>query len=112
MKLNVNLNPKMLRETLCEAQSMQAFLPVYVNVEWYMSTLQTLIDECDMHRPLGPDGTHGKRHTLTCGCEDKGHGSWCDHSNCPECPSAVGGGYLCIACGHDWFKRETRSAKW
>lgn len=29
-----------------------------------------LIAEIDRQRPLGPDGKHGGRHTLTCGCED------------------------------------------
>jgi hypothetical protein len=33
--------------------------------------LASLIDEIDRNRPLGPDGTHGDRHTPTCGCEDK-----------------------------------------
>jgi hypothetical protein len=30
--------------------------------------LQVLIDECDRMRPLGPDGKHGDRHTVECGC--------------------------------------------
>jgi predicted unusual protein kinase regulating ubiquinone biosynthesis (AarF/ABC1/UbiB family) len=27
-------------------------------------------DACDAHRPLGPDGKHGDRHTKTCGCDE------------------------------------------
>lgn len=71
--LDVPDSPKMLRETLCVAQS-----AVAANASWYVSRgrehidrLQRLIDECDRHRPLGPDGKHGDLHTPTCGCEDR-----------------------------------------
>lgn len=63
MQIIVDADPKMLRETLCLAQS--ALHGAHVE------RLQQLIDECDRHRPLGPDGKHGHRHTDTCGCEDK-----------------------------------------
>lgn len=36
----------------------------------HIDRLQRLINACDDHRPLGPDGKHGNRHTPTCGCED------------------------------------------
>jgi hypothetical protein len=66
-------SPKMLRETLCDAQVH------FLNSVWldevpkqaHVARLQRLIDACDAHRPLGPDGKHGNRHTATCGCEDQ-----------------------------------------
>lgn len=36
-----------------------------------VDALQQLVDEIDRHRPLGPDGKHGNRHTAYCGCEEK-----------------------------------------
>lgn len=53
---------KMLRETLCTAQSL-------VKSKSDVAYLQLLINACDVHRPLGPNGKHGNRHTETCGCE-------------------------------------------
>lgn len=68
--LNVDQSPKMLRETLCLAQC--AISTMFENdTSRHLKALQELIDECDSHRPLGPDGKHGNRHTQTCGCEDK-----------------------------------------
>ena len=64
MNLYVDTSPKMLRETLCRMQAL-ATDPYDIN------RLQLLINACDWHRPLGPDGKHGNRHTPTCGCEDK-----------------------------------------
>ena len=61
--------PKMLRETLCLAQTALAHMSSSPSLDQHMATLQRLIDECDRHRPLGPDGKHGDRHTATCGCE-------------------------------------------
>lgn len=65
--------PKMLRETLCAAQS--AFRHERGHhggrVREHLERLQRLVDACDVHRPLGPDGKHGDRHTSTCGCEDR-----------------------------------------
>jgi len=37
-----------------------------------MTLIAKIIDACDVHRPLGPDGKHGTgRCTPTCGCVDK-----------------------------------------
>ena len=55
---------KMIRESLCRIQS--------VGISDYDSDLlQRMINDIDRQRPLGPDGKHGKRHTLLCGCEDR-----------------------------------------
>ncbi|WP_189079259.1 hypothetical protein [Mangrovihabitans endophyticus] len=62
--------PKMLRETLCLAQTAIGAV-AGVTGQHHIALLQRLVDECDRHRPLGRDGTHGDRHTRTCGCEDK-----------------------------------------
>lgn len=59
---------KMLRETLCRVQSAHGVWPVHPRQD--MERVQVLIDQIDKHRPLGPDGKHGDRHTATCGCED------------------------------------------
>lgn len=61
---------KMIREALCVAQS----LMINVNGGREASrskSLELLIDQIDLHRPLGPDCKHGLLHTPTCGCEDK-----------------------------------------
>lgn len=55
---------KMLRETLCWAQT--AAGPGRQHVVAHLETLIAAIDE---HRPLGADGKHGDLHTPTCGCE-------------------------------------------
>lgn len=65
------LTPKMLRETLCYAEG--ALYDVTTTdtmdrVRLHLYHIQLLIKECDRQRPLGPDGTHGDRHTMTCGC--------------------------------------------
>jgi hypothetical protein len=62
--------PKMLRETLCVAQSMIGLHSSSSRRREHVDRLQRLIDECDRHRPLGRDGKHGDRHTPTCGCEE------------------------------------------
>jgi hypothetical protein len=69
--LEVPDDPKMLRETLCVAQARigNSSLDQDRKVE-HVARLGRLIDECDRHRPLGPDGKHGELHTLTCGCDD------------------------------------------
>jgi hypothetical protein len=65
--------PKMLRETLCVAQSRIANSPYDERrKEEHIKRLQRLINECDRHRPLGINGKHSNLHTDTCGCEDKG----------------------------------------
>lgn len=70
MNLFTTDTPKMLRETLCVAQGMigRSNDP---RREEHTTRLQRLIDSCDYHRPLGPDGKHGNLHTATCGCQDK-----------------------------------------
>jgi hypothetical protein len=83
--------PKELRETLCVAQTCIG-LSDDSRKRSHMDRLQRLIDECDRHRPIGPDGKHGQRHTPTCGCEDKG----CDH-----------GGVL-IVSDEDYERSEAR----
>ena len=70
--LEFNGSIKMLREYLCSAMEMADLLPTNVSMVGYLHDLTSLINECDRHRPLGPDGKHGDRHTPTCGCEDKG----------------------------------------
>lgn len=63
--------PKMLRETLAmAATALQRYEGMDVLNAGHVDRIRRLIAECDRHRPLGPDGTHGARHTLTCGCED------------------------------------------
>jgi hypothetical protein len=61
---------KMLRETLCVAQTVIGLSRQEDRKAEHIERLQFLINECDRHRPLGPDGKHGDRHTSTCGCED------------------------------------------
>lgn len=66
--LTVSDSPKMLRETFCILQTWMG-LSQRPDRQDHIDRLQRLIDDCDRHRPLGPDGTHGDRHTNTCGCE-------------------------------------------
>lgn len=63
-------DPKMLRETLCVAQGAIGILPDDGRNGEHIDRIGRLITECDRHRPLGPNGKHGDRHTTTCGCED------------------------------------------
>jgi len=58
------LSIKMLREALCREQQRASQWPPDV-----AQRVAALIDLIDLHRPLGPDGTHGHRHTTTCGCD-------------------------------------------
>jgi hypothetical protein len=63
--------PKMLRETLCVAQTRIGNADLDQDRKWeHIERLGRLINACDSMRPLGPDGKHGDRHTPTCGCED------------------------------------------
>jgi hypothetical protein len=68
MKIHIDVKSvKMMRETLCIAQTEVGNSPV----NWSKSTMNRLgelIEELDKHRPLGPDGKHGDLHTETCGC--------------------------------------------
>ncbi len=65
---------KGLRETLCVAQSA---LGEYRGLDQnegmrqhHITDLDALVQQIDRHRPVGPDGKHGNRHTATCGCDD------------------------------------------
>ena len=73
MIIDIDVSPKMLRETLCIAQTriINSGLDDHRR-ERDVARLQALIAECDRHRPLGPDGKHGNLHTATCGCEPDG----------------------------------------
>jgi hypothetical protein len=55
-------DPKGLRERLCQQQT-------HAPDEITRRTLGYVVKLLDLHRPLGPDGKHGDRHTETCGCE-------------------------------------------
>lgn len=70
--LVVSDSPKALREALCMAQAtLQRPLSASVPNAHHIAVISRLIQEIDVHRPLGPDGVHGDRHTISCGCEDK-----------------------------------------
>ena len=66
--------PKMLREALCVGQALLANMatadPGIRDAR--VASIGRLITEIDRHRPLGPNGKHGNRHTATCGCEVPG----------------------------------------
>lgn len=62
---------KMLRETLCVAQGTVWRAGDGRSGE-HAARIQKLIDQIDVLRPLGPDGSHGDLHTPECGCEHKG----------------------------------------
>lgn len=47
---------KMLRETLCVAQTLIGLSRQEERKAEHIGRLQALIDELDVHRPLGPDG--------------------------------------------------------
>ncbi|NKS12565.1 hypothetical protein GS580_16635 [Rhodococcus hoagii] len=57
--------PKILTEYLC---AQQTFAPD----DFTRGEIQRLINVLHLHRPTGSDGKHGRLHTPTCGCEDKG----------------------------------------
>lgn len=82
--LGNSMSPKMLRETLCTAQSAlnlmagQAEHPNTVErLRGHARTLGVLIAEIDVIRPLGSDGKHGdgERCTGRCGCLGRA-GTW------------------------------------
>ena len=98
-RLVISDSLKLLRETLCIAQS--AIAESHVN--WCKShgnRLQRLINEIDRHRPLGADGKHGDLHTETCGCEPAGlHCThWHDGEACCRC-GAPRDPAVCPSCG-------------
>lgn len=68
--LTVPQVPKMIREALCVAEHAVNQNVADINKHGAPQVLAALINECDRHRPTGPDGKHGGRHTPTCGCED------------------------------------------
>lgn len=60
---------KMVREALALAEA--AMSNTYIRIaDSQKRRVAKLIGEMDKHRPLGPGGKHGDRHTETCGCED------------------------------------------
>ncbi len=66
---------KATREALCAAQSAlfdraRAGTDVESVPHW-VDRLQAIVDQIDVHRPLGSNGNHGDLHTTTCGCEVK-----------------------------------------
>lgn len=67
--LSVDTDPKTLREALCVAEHAVNRTVEPQNQHGAPRILAALIRECDRHRPIGPNGKHGERHTLTCGCE-------------------------------------------
>lgn len=95
MIYSISDSPKMLRETLCVAQSRfgNSLLDEDRKME-HINRLQRLINECDRHRPLGPDGKHGNLHTLTCGCELSGL-----ISGARENLETWRPGFSCYSCG-------------
>ncbi len=59
--------PKMLRETMCVAQG-AVLREGHAGARLHADRISSIIDVCDQHRPLGPDGKHGTRRcTPTCG---------------------------------------------
>jgi hypothetical protein len=64
--------PKQLREVLCSLQIAVTWAIDFGIVAPHMCIrrIGCIIDACDAHRPLGPDGKHGDRHTKTCGCDE------------------------------------------
>lgn len=104
-------HPKMVREALCAAQSALWWSAARGhNVEvtpGRVARLQTLINEIDKHRPLGPDGKHGDRHTATCGCERLRA-----RAALTEAVEHAGGHhYLATSCHHDLHGRCRRTCK-
>jgi hypothetical protein len=59
---------KMLRETLCVAQT-RIGNSTELRAGEHLGRLGRLLDDIDRQRPLGADGKHGNLHTRTCGCE-------------------------------------------
>ena len=98
--------PKHLREHLCKQQ-------VYAPDAPTVAAIDSMIAVLDEHRPLGPDGKHSDRHTLTCGCEDvpqaqrarRAHTQWRAGLGLSECPHGVltpvsDPGRDCAECDH------------
>ena len=65
--ISLYARPSMLKpmlESMCLAQT-------HAKSAVQRDIFQMLINQIDCYRPLGPDGKHGNRHTVRCGCEDK-----------------------------------------
>jgi hypothetical protein len=70
-KIHTDDTLKTLRETFCIAQSAIQHRPYDENRKpGHVARLGRLIDDIDRQRPLGSNGKHDARHTLTCGCGD------------------------------------------
>lgn len=69
----MSADTKMLHEALCVAQSALVERASggrdIARVPFWIAQIGSLIAAIDEHRPLGPDGKHGDRHTATCGCD-------------------------------------------
>ena len=64
---------KMIRETLCVAQTALQYLPYEdPREESHRDRIGRIVAEIDRQRPLGSDGKHGDLHTPSCGCEEEG----------------------------------------
>jgi len=50
--------PKMLRETMCVAQG-AVLREGHAGAQLHADRIASIIDVCDQHRSLGPDGKHG-----------------------------------------------------
>lgn len=77
--LSNSMTPKMLRETLCLAQTALILMGDHTGqyMEDHLHHLQKLIDEIDVIRPLGPGGEHGDGILCTSMCGCRGHaGTW------------------------------------
>ena len=77
-----------------------------------MTLIAKIIDACDVHRPLGPDGKHGTgRCTPTCGCVDKTypeHGPSDAAVTLTETETSV----LVAHLFSQWLRSETPWAEW
>lgn len=66
------INLKGTREALCAAQAVigeraRGGSDCDRAPQW-IKALQVLVDQIDVHRPVGTDGKHGALHTSACGC--------------------------------------------
>lgn len=68
MQYHIDYTPKSLHEAFCYSQT---HLPDTPQGNHFRSVLQDLINEMQIHRPLGSNGKHGNLHTQTCGCDDE-----------------------------------------
>ena len=97
--LSVAYAEKSLPEDFTDAQKVEAFARHLRHV----AKLQKLIDEIDVHRPLGSDGKHGRLHTPTCGCEDR---------RCGQQNTMVDGGAPCVVYGEHSTHTTASGRSW